>query len=66
MKKVAGINLKNKTLVIGCGQLGATIANKFSKEGKNLLIIDESEKSFRTVFLTRFFIPEKWSGRTDF
>ena len=49
MKKPTGISLKNKTIVIGCGQLGATIANKFSKEGKNLLIVDESEKSFEQL-----------------
>ncbi len=49
MKKPTGISLKNKTLVVGCGQLGATIANKFSKEGKNLLVVDESEKSFEQL-----------------
>ena len=49
--------LKNKTLVIGCGQLGAIIANKFSKEGKNLLVIDESESAFEQL-------SEDFSGYT--
>ncbi|MBR0302124.1 MAG: TrkA family potassium uptake protein, partial [Bacilli bacterium] len=57
MKKPTGISLKNKTLVIGCGQLGATIANKFSKEGKNILIVDESERSFERL-------SEDFSGYT--
>ena len=38
--------LKNKTLIIGCGRLGASIASKISKEGKNVLIIDRNEASF--------------------
>lgn len=41
--------LKNKTLIIGCGRLGASIANKISKEGKNVLIIDRSEASFELL-----------------
>ena len=38
--------LKNKTLIIGCSSLGATIANKFSKEGKNIIVLDKDPKSF--------------------
>ena len=38
--------LKNKTLIIGCGSLGATIANKCSLEGKNLMVVDTDAKSF--------------------
>ena len=41
--------LRNKTLIIGCGRLGASIANKVSKEGKNLLIIDQSRQSFESL-----------------
>lgn len=41
--------LKNKALIIGCGRLGASIANKISKEGKNVLIIDRSESSFELL-----------------
>lgn len=57
MKKANFTGLKNKTLVVGCGQLGATIANKFSKEGKNLLIVDESEDAFEQL-------SEDFSGYT--
>lgn len=32
--------LKNKILIIGCGRFGASLANKFSSEGKNVMIID--------------------------
>jgi len=38
--------LKNKTLIVGCSSLGATIANKFSTEGKNLMIVDKEPKNF--------------------
>ena len=55
MKKITG--LRNKTIVVGCGQLGATIANKFSKEGMNLLVIDENEQSFEQL-------SEDFSGYT--
>ena len=38
--------LKNKTLICGCSSLGATITNKFSTEGKNLMVIDIEPKNF--------------------
>lgn len=38
--------LKNKTIIVGCSSLGATITNKFSKEGKNLMVIDINPKHF--------------------
>ena len=41
--------LKNKTLVIGCGRLGASIANKISKEGKNLLVVDQNRQAFERL-----------------
>ncbi len=41
--------LKNKTIIIGCGRLGASIANQISHEGKNLLIIDHSSQSFERL-----------------
>lgn len=34
------------TVVIGCGSLGANIANNLSNEGKNIVIIDENNDSF--------------------
>lgn len=49
--------LRNKTLVIGCGRLGSSIANKISKEGKNLLIVDQSRQSFERL-------SESFSGYT--
>lgn len=41
--------LKNKTIIVGCGRLGASIANKISKEGKNLLIVDQNRQSFERL-----------------
>ena len=41
--------LRNKTIVVGCGRLGASIANKISKEGKNLLIVDQYRDSFELL-----------------
>jgi len=38
--------LKNKTLIIGCGRFGASIANKCDQEGKNVMVIDIEQKSF--------------------
>jgi len=38
--------LRNKTIVIGCGRLGSQIANKCSKEGKNLIVVDPDKDSF--------------------
>jgi len=38
--------LKNKTLIVGCSSLGATITNKYSSEGKNLMVIDKNPKNF--------------------
>ena len=49
--------LKNKTLIVGCSSLGATITNKFSTEGKNLMVIDKNPKNFERL-------SERFSGYT--
>lgn len=49
--------LRNKTLIIGCGNLGATIANKFSTEGKNIMVVDTDTKSFERL-------SDRFSGYT--
>lgn len=49
--------LKNKTLIVGCSSLGATIANKYSKEGKNLMVIDKEPKHFERL-------SDRFSGYT--
>lgn len=41
--------LKNKTIIVGCSSLGATITNKFSREGKNLMVIDKNPKNFERL-----------------
>ena len=38
--------LLNRTIVIGCGKLGATIANDRWKSGKNVVVVDKMESSF--------------------
>ncbi len=41
--------LRNKTLIIGCGRLGSSIANKDSLDGRNVLVIDKDETSFENL-----------------
>lgn len=41
--------LKNKTLIIGCGRLGASIANEDSLNGKNVLVIDKDASAFENL-----------------
>jgi len=38
--------LKNKILIIGCGRFGSSIANKFSEQGKNVMVIDLKKENF--------------------
>lgn len=40
---------KDYTIIIGCGRLGANIANEISNEGCNVLIIDHNGESFRRL-----------------
>lgn len=51
------IVLRNKTLIVGCSSLGATITNKFSTEGKNLMVIDKQPKNFERL-------SDRFSGYT--
>ncbi len=37
------------TVIIGCGRLGASLANTLSNEGENVLIMDENRDSFRRL-----------------
>ena len=49
--------LKNKTIIVGCSSLGATITNKFATEGKNLMVIDKNPKNFERL-------SDRFSGYT--
>ena len=37
------------TVIIGCGRLGANLANTLSEEGENVLILDKEKDSFRKL-----------------
>lgn len=37
------------TVIIGCGRLGASLANALSDSGENVLIMDENKNSFRRL-----------------
>ena len=37
------------TIIVGCGRLGANLANALSDEGENVLIIDQDRDSFRRL-----------------
>jgi trk system potassium uptake protein TrkA len=44
--------IKNKgkyTIIVGCGRLGASLANQLSDKGENVLVIDRDEQSFRKL-----------------
>lgn len=43
------VNKEDYTIIIGCGRLGSNIANSLSNEGKNVLIIDDNQDSFRRL-----------------
>lgn len=36
-------------VIVGCGRLGAHIANEFSNDGENVLVIDENRRSFQRL-----------------
>lgn len=42
----AKTNIKNITLIIGSGRFGASIANKYSQQGKFVMIVDNKEENF--------------------
>lgn len=37
------------TIIIGCGRLGADLANSLSNEGEDVLIMDENKEAFRRL-----------------
>ena len=37
------------TVIVGCGRLGATIANTLSDQDKNVMAVDKDEDSFRKL-----------------
>lgn len=41
--------IKKYTIIVGCGRLGANLANALSNEGENVLIMDENKDSFRRL-----------------
>lgn len=41
--------IDESTLIVGCGRLGASLANIFSEKEENVLIIDNSKDSFRKL-----------------
>lgn len=50
MKELFGVKKSvNYTVVIGCGRLGANLANTLSDEGGNILIIDKEKDAFRKL-----------------
>lgn len=50
MTNFLGKSKKRKyTIIVGCGRLGANIANTLSEAGEEVLIIDSTEKSFRKL-----------------
>lgn len=44
-----GRNRNNYTIIVGCGRLGANLANTLSAGGASVLIIDSSAEAFRKL-----------------
>lgn len=40
---------RSYTIIIGCGRLGANLANTLSDEGEEALILDKNEESFHRL-----------------
>lgn len=40
---------ENYTIIIGCGRLGANLANTLSDSGEDVLIIDKNKEAFRKL-----------------
>ena len=40
---------ENYTIIIGCGRLGANLANTLSDNGEDVLIIDKNKEAFRKL-----------------
>jgi trk system potassium uptake protein TrkA len=36
-------------IIVGCGQMGATIANSLSLKGEDIIVIDKDDRSFRSL-----------------
>lgn len=43
------MSLKKYTIIIGCGRLGASLANELSDENEDVLVIDRDKLSFRKL-----------------
>lgn len=39
-------NSRNNVLIVGCGRLGASIANRYSESGINVIAVDKDEDAF--------------------
>ena len=49
MKFLESNKKKDYTIIVGCGRLGANLANTLSDEGESVLIMDETKDSFRRL-----------------
>lgn len=49
MKLFTKTKKREYTVIIGCGRLGASLANTLSNEGEDVLIMDESKHAFRRL-----------------
>lgn len=43
------VNGSDYTIIIGCGRLGARLANTLSDNGTNVIVIDKDENAFRKL-----------------
>lgn len=49
MKIFENARTKNYTIIVGCGRLGANLANELSNEGDDVLIMDTNKNAFRRL-----------------
>lgn len=53
------------SIIVGCGRLGANLANTLSDEGQDVLVIDQDKSSFRKLSLSFGGLTLEGDG-TDF
>lgn len=41
--------MRNRTMIIGCGRLGASLANYASSQGEDVVVLDASKESFNKL-----------------
>ena len=58
-QKIQGEEKEMKIIIVGCGKVGATLAEQLSNEGNDIVIVDKDAEKCR-IYQTRVIL---WRGR---